>query len=310
MMMNMTQICKKNGITSFARTRGGWMKIVEGYDKTQYGGFRFVGSNFVKVGNYDADLTNGLYLDCSKHFDKEDEKVVEIMNLFKIEDGEVELLKTIPKATKGWAYQMDDIVDDYFANEGVTTYDVMNAIRNVTSNKDILREVALEILKDDRDKVWLNETELQAYLQLAHIHAGSFDLLHSSVEDLIDEINSNKESYHKVIRYFDDEIGDESERNSLYAFIHAHPRMKEYRDYELVFEDIKEDYYRDLKNVEKLGKFNRNELVLTQGKAINDVGYYFSFQHGMWANHKVVYIVAPNAVEKKILIQRFKLQLI
>ena len=96
----MTETCKANDITSFSRTRGGWMKLVEGYDKSQYGGYRFVGSNFIKVGNYDVDINNGLYLDCSKHFDKETNTKTEIMNLFKIHDGEVTLLKTIPKATK------------------------------------------------------------------------------------------------------------------------------------------------------------------------------------------------------------------
>ena len=309
-IMNMKKTCEKNGIHEFARTRGGWMKIVEGYDKSQHGGFRFVGSNFVKVGNYDVDLPNGLYIDCSKHFDKEDEKVVEIMNLFKIHNGDVKLLKSVPKAQKGWAYEMDDVVEEYFANDEATPLDVLNAIREVTSNKDVLHKVAMELLKEEKGKVWLNEIHFQSHMAEADVYKGRYDLTHTKVEKMMEELHNDIKLYHKAIRYFDDEIYNEHERNSIYAFIHAHPNMRDYKDFEPVFETIKEDYYIDLENVKKLRAYNQNLLTETQGKALGDKGYYFTFQHGTWATHRVVYIVVPNVVEGKILIQKMELQIV
>ena len=310
MIMNMKKTCEKNGIHEFARTRGGWMKIVEGYDKSQHGGFRFVGSNFVKVGNFDVDLANGLYIDCSKHFDKEDEKVVEIMNLFKIHDGDVELLKSVPKAKKGWAYEMDDVVEEYFANDEATPLDVLNAIREVTSNKDVLHKVAMELLKDEQGKVWLNELHFRSHMAEADVFNGSFELLNDGVEEMMEELRKDIKLHHQAIRYFDHEISDEHERHPIFSFIHAHPLMKNYKDFEPVFERIKEDYYIDLKNVKKLRAYNRNLLTETQGKALGDRGYYFTFQHGTWATHKNVYIVVPNVVEEKILIQKMELQIV
>ena len=86
-VINMTQTCKENGIDSFSRTRGGWMKQVEGLDKTQSNGYSFIGSNFVKVGNFKTNIMNGLYLDQSTSL--VDNRKVFTMNLFDIHDGEV-----------------------------------------------------------------------------------------------------------------------------------------------------------------------------------------------------------------------------
>ena len=307
-VINMTQTCKENGITSFSRTRGGWMKIVEGYDKSKHGGYRFVGSNFIKVGNYDVDISNGLYLDCSKPVI--DGEKTEIMNLFKIHDGEVELLKTVPKSKRGWAYDFEDAVEEYFANDEATPLDVMNAIREVTSNRDVLHKVAMEILQEEQGKIWLNELQFQSHMAEADVYKAKFCLRHSKVEEMMEKLNSDIHLHHEAIRYFDFEINDEYERNCLYSFIHAHPSMKNYTDFELTFKTIKEDYYIDLANVKKLREFNRNTLTESEGKALNDNGFYFTFKHDRWSNYMNVYIVVPNVIEERILIQKMELQLL
>lgn len=301
-VINMTKTCKANGITSFSRTRGGWMKIVEGYDKSQYGGYRFVGSNFVKVGNYDVDLSNGLYLDCSKPVI--DGEKTEIMNLFKIEDGNVTLLNTIPKATKGWAYTFEDDVNDYFANEGVTALDVLNVIRDMTCNKDILHEVARELSKDMRDgRCWLNRSHLEAYLQDACIYNGDFELTRDGVKSRAVELFHND---HEADVYFNYNIRNDHQKRSLYAFIKEHPLMEHYKDYQVVFEKIAEDYYLNTDNVEKLRNYNNNEIA--RRGATHDWGWYFVFG-GMYATSKRIYILVPNVAKKTILIQTFELQL-
>lgn len=164
-VINMTQTCKANGITSFSRTRGGWMKQVEGLDKQHSNGYSFVGSNFVKVGNFNTNIMNGLYLDQSTSI--VDNHKVFTMNLFKIINGNVELLKTVPK-TNGWALELWDEVEDYFKSETITAQEIVNTIREMTSNETLIEE-AIDILQFDAREIespypFKNWFEVRSYL--------------------------------------------------------------------------------------------------------------------------------------------------
>ena len=147
-VINMTQTCKAKGITTFSRTRGGWMKQVEGLDKSESNGYSFVGSNFIKVGNFKSNIMNGLYLDQSTSVINN--KKVFTMNLFKIHDGDVELLKTVPK-NNGWAMELWDEVENYFNTQDITAQEIVNQIRELTSNPTIIDEV-VDILTFDAKK--------------------------------------------------------------------------------------------------------------------------------------------------------------
>ena len=293
----MKKTCEKSGIHEFSRTRGGWMKIVEGYDKSQYGGYRFVGSNFVKVGNFDSDLPNGLYLDQSTSV-VDDEKVL-TMNLFKITDGEVELLATTPK-DKGWAYKLEGAVEDFFANDETTALDVLNTIRDMTCNRDVLHEVGRELLKEERQTVWLNQMHFGAYMQDACVYNADYETKRDDVQKMAVSLFRNTEEAKK---YFDYEIDSDYELRIVYSFIHC--RMKKYADFEVIYEDIEEDYYLQMSHLKELRNFNHNEI--SRG-AIHDLGYWFSLDSGIYATESVIYIIAPNVGKEQILVQRMRFQ--
>lgn len=297
MIMNMKKTCEKSGIHEFSRTRGGWMKLVEGYDKSQYGGYRFVGSNFVKVGNFDSDLPNGLYLDQSTSV-VDDEKVL-TMNLFKIVNGEVELLATTPK-DKGWAYKLEKGVEEYFANDETTALDVLNFIKDMTCNRDVLHEVGRELLKEERKSAWLNFTHFQAYMEDACVYNADFQMGKDDVQEMAVKLFRND---FEAKKYFNYEIDNDHELRMLYAFIHC--RMKKYSDFEIVYEDIAEDYYLQMSHLKELRDFNHNEV--SRG-ATHDSGYWVSFNTGIYATESVIYITVPNVGKEQILVQRMRFQ--
>lgn len=47
------------------RAQGGWLKTVEELDKSVSNGYSLEG-DFVKAGNFEAEYSDGLYLDCNR----------------------------------------------------------------------------------------------------------------------------------------------------------------------------------------------------------------------------------------------------
>ena len=301
MKINFTKTCKNNGITQFSRTRGGWMKLVEGYDTTKYGGYRFIGDNFVKVGNFETDLTNGLYLDCSKHYNKEDEHVVEIMNLFDVKDGNVTLLNTIPKVTKGWANKFEGTVEDYFKTNEVTTEEIIEQIRNMTCNRETLQEVGRTLLKEEMGKSWLNLAHFSAFMRDACVYRANHALHDEEVQKMAVELF--QKSY-EAERYFNYEISNDHQCRSLYSLIHTKAGLKKYANFKVIFENISEDYYLNLEHLKELREYNYNEI--TRG-AIHDRAYWVSFDSGVYATEGVIYIIVPNLAHETLKIQRMKI---
>ena len=161
----MTETCKANGIHEFSRTRGGWMKMVEGIDKSKKGGYSFIGDNFFKVGNFKTNLPNGIYLDQSTSV--ENGNKILTMNLFKIENGTVELLDSVPKAN-GWAEDLWSKVDGYFHQQTeITSQDIVNTITDITTDAGILEDVILKLqekLSEGKHREFKNWYEVKSYL--------------------------------------------------------------------------------------------------------------------------------------------------
>lgn len=182
-VLNMTKTCKKSGITSFSRTRGGWMKRIEGLDKQHSNGYSFVGSNFIKVGNFNTNIMNGLYLDQSTSII--DNRKVFTMNLFKIIDGEVELLKTTPK-TNGWAMEFWDEVENYFKSESINAQEIVNMIHELTNNPELINEV-IDILKfnprEESPYTFRNWHEVKSYLSYMKCYTTPVKMLTKILED-------------------------------------------------------------------------------------------------------------------------------
>lgn len=160
MIVNMTKYCKEHHIESFSRNRGGWFKEIERFDRfhPKGGGWAFIGSKFTKVGNFDSKIKNGLYIDCSK---KEiDGKVKETINLFEVDGETIKLLQTEPKSPK-WAYKFYDIVEKWFNQEDNTVQKIIDAINDISDDKEKIREAFEQLLQNDR---FSNTHEVIGYL--------------------------------------------------------------------------------------------------------------------------------------------------
>lgn len=138
-LINFKQEC---GIPTFSRARKGWAKRITGLDKQHSNGYSFQG-DFVNLGNFDTNLVDGIYLDCSKKADDEGE-VIKTYHIFTCEDGKIELLKTVEDG-KGWAVQCWDVIDDYFNRDGITSQELMNQILEKTQDKEVLKGLIDEI---------------------------------------------------------------------------------------------------------------------------------------------------------------------
>ena len=214
-VINMTQTCKEKGINTFSRTRGVWMKQVEGLDKSQNNGYSFIGDRFIKVGNFKSSILNGLYLDQSTSL--VDNRKVFTMNLFDIQDGEVTLLKTVPK-TNGWALELWDEVENYFNSKDITAQEIVNQIRELTSNQNIIDEV-IDILKFDPKKEckmypFKNWYEVQSYLAEMECHPAETFIPHTQDVDYVIKLDAlkydDKKSITKVLNYINDITIDEN----------------------------------------------------------------------------------------------------
>lgn len=133
---------KECNIPTFSRARKGWAKRITGLDKSKANGYSFQG-DFVSLGNFDTNLLNGVYLDCSKKANNEGE-VEKTYHIFSVEDGEITLLQTVEDG-KGWAVKCWDSIDDYLNREGITSNELLNQILEKTSDESVLIGLVEEI---------------------------------------------------------------------------------------------------------------------------------------------------------------------
>ena len=123
------------------RKNGGWLKTVEGLDKTVKNGYSIIGE-FVKAGDYSEELDNGLYLDCNKEGKKSKPK--QDIRLIRVHDGEVTLIDAVYNAGKNWAVDLWDSIGeeldpDYKQNraEEITTF----VLNKTGKDKDLINNV-------------------------------------------------------------------------------------------------------------------------------------------------------------------------
>ena len=197
-------------------------------------------------------------------------------------------------------------VIEYFVGEGITSLEILETVKDMTCNRDVLHDVGRALLKEERGRVWLNEAHFSAFMQEASVYNAEFELSRDKVQEMAVNLHHND---FEARRYFHDEIDDEYQLHMLYSLIHASPQFRDYIDYDVVYEDIPEDYYTSISNLEELRKENSNLLPLTKGKAFDDKGYWVSFNHRYYSDRKTIYIIIPNAVEEKIIIKSFDMML-
>ncbi len=96
------------------RRCGGWLKTVEGLDKSVTNGYSIIG-DFIKAGDYKEEIPNGLYLDCNKEGKKSKPK--QDLRLLRLQDGDLTLLDQVYDGKKNWAVDLwDSIGEELNAN--------------------------------------------------------------------------------------------------------------------------------------------------------------------------------------------------
>jgi len=91
------------------RLNGGWLKTIEELDKSVTNGYSLVG-DFIKAGNFEAEYSEGLYLDCNKEGSEKKPQID--YRLFRFKDGKVRLLDLVIDAKNNWAQTFWDAIED------------------------------------------------------------------------------------------------------------------------------------------------------------------------------------------------------
>ncbi len=91
------------------RAQGGWLKTIDELDKSVRNGYSLVG-DFVQAGNFEAEYSEGIYLDCNKEGTAK--KPQQDYRLFRFRDGKVRLLDMVIDAGQGWAVDLWEAVED------------------------------------------------------------------------------------------------------------------------------------------------------------------------------------------------------
>lgn len=105
MIINWCEEIKKIDPDMKFRTHGGWLKTVEELDKSVKNGYSLVG-DFVKAGDFEAEYSEGLYLDCNKESKKQTD-----YRLFRFKDNKIRLLDMVIDGKQGWAPDLWDAVE-------------------------------------------------------------------------------------------------------------------------------------------------------------------------------------------------------
>lgn len=140
------ELTKLDPSINFRKT-GGWLKTVEGLDKTVTNGYSIEG-NFIKAGSYSEEIPNGLYLDCNKEGKKSKPK--SDYRLIKVDNGSLILIDTVFNGKKNWAVDLWDSIaeeldTDYIENE---SDQILNMILNKTGkNIKLLKEINSKLNK-------------------------------------------------------------------------------------------------------------------------------------------------------------------
>lgn len=142
---------KECGIPTFSRARKGWAKKISGLNKEHPNGYSLEGE-FVTLGNFDTNLTDGIYIDCSKKANDEGE-VEKTYHLFTVTGGEIKLIQT-ESDCKGWAVKFWENIEDYLNKDGLTAQALINILKERTTDKELLKEVAQTLLEKEQEKCY------------------------------------------------------------------------------------------------------------------------------------------------------------
>lgn len=274
---------KQSNIGTFSRARGGWCKKITGVDRTQYGGYSILG-DFLKLGNFDTYLTNGVYLDVSKS-GRGKEKPDVTYNLFKVENEEISLIKTITNPENNWTLEFWDIIEEELNSNKVTAQTLYNLIHEKTDDEETIKELINILTKDTEYRGFRNHFELKSYM---------YDI--PCLE--LDYKYFDKYSYDGDYGwgYANLDVNPDKVNNICFNMFHQDPMEVG----NSIHMDIKEITSTDIKSFEF-----RRELIKTMG---NEAGFYFT-QKGSNAvgtmNRNIVVLCGFNKEENAFVVRHF-----
>ena len=134
-------------LVGFDRYNGGWVKTIERIYKDYNNGYSLVGefiaNKQVKNVNLEEDV---LYLDCSIGGSRKNQE--KSYHLFKLEDGEIEIIQTIENGQDDWAVQLWDSIENELELENTEKVD--NTLRKIKKLSDSEFFDMMEKLRTDK----------------------------------------------------------------------------------------------------------------------------------------------------------------
>lgn len=144
----------EENLMGFDRYNGGWVKTITGLDKDYNNGYslngEFVANKRVKNVNLEKNI---LYLDCSiggsrKHPEKD-------YHLFKLVDGEIEIIQTIEDGQADWAVQLWENIEQELGLQKTKSQEIMDDVKKL--NEEEFDEFMLKLYNNIRFKCWMVE---------------------------------------------------------------------------------------------------------------------------------------------------------
>lgn len=146
----------------------GWLKTVTGIDKSKRNGYSLQGE-FVRKGDFETNYADGLYVDCSKLRKPKQSNY----HIFKVTDGDFELLQTIEDGDRTWAVQLWDTIEENLSDDpNYKARALANLVLEQCSDENTLDEVARLLFSDrfERQIFFRNQAHFESFLASNNCH--------------------------------------------------------------------------------------------------------------------------------------------
>ena len=132
-------------LMGFDRYNGGWVKQITGLDKDYKNGYSLNGEFIANKRVKNVDLEeNNLYLDCSIGGSRKNQE--KNYHLFKVENGEIEIIQTIEDGQSDWAVQLWDNIERELGLQKTKTEQLFDKIHKL--QLDEFKKLMVQLKKE------------------------------------------------------------------------------------------------------------------------------------------------------------------
>ena len=133
-------------LMGFDRYNGGWVKQITGLDKDYKNGYSLNGEFIANKRVKNVDLEeNNLYLDCSIGGSRKNQE--KNYHLFKVENGEIEIIQTIEDGQSDWAVQLWDNIERELGLQKTKTEQLFDKIHKL--QLDEFKKLMVQLKKEE-----------------------------------------------------------------------------------------------------------------------------------------------------------------